>query len=786
MLLPPTVVCTDLTVNIDVNEMASVTAAQIAGASFDNCSGISLNIQSGQTSYDCSDIGMSYPVTVVVSDGAGNSASCTQNVSVEDPNSNCCAAPSAVCANTTVQLDASGNASITTADVDGGSTAECGLSSLSVTPSVFNCNNIGPNSVTLTVTDVNGDTDQCTATVTVEDMIAPTTSSCPADIISAFDADCQFTLIDYTVFTNWSDNCDATPTITQSPVQGTVVYGNTTVTVTATDDAGNTNTCTINLELQDQTGPANTNCPADIVSAFDADCQFTLIDYTVFTVWDDNCDATPTITQSPVQGTVVNSSTTVTVTATDDAGNTTNCYISLDLRDQTAPSLACPGTQTLDLDANCEASLADYTGLATVSDNCDSNPTVTQNPSPGTTIFGEDVTVVTLTATDAAGNSTACAFNVNTQDVTPPTVACLSNTVFLQPDGTYTLQDVDVLDFANSFDNCGNFFVTDISPAVVDCDDFDLTLPIAVTVSDDAGNTATCTAQINVQKGDALPDGWTEAAVGGAIGDAAFDPCEEIFCLESNGVGSPFADKEFTAFQTICGDAEITVRVLSVTNAGHAGIEFRESLAAGSKKANLRTQLTTFVRRAVRTQTNGFSIPQQIFRPQHKWLRLRRTGNIFRGYTSINGLNWQAAFTAVVPMNSCINVGLTADGINPVNTAEACFDNVTIIGGNHNGSALVDTPADTQEFELLDRSFKVFPNPATNEANIDLAQFENTAFTMNVYNNLGQLVYRNEYQYLEETIEKLDLTPYSPGMYLINIQTEDGQQYNKKLIVEKK
>ena len=82
-------------------------------------------------------------------------------------------APTAVCQNITIALDAGGNASITASDVDNGSSDNCGTVSLSASPTSFGCSNVGANTVTLTVTDANTNVSTCTATVTVVDNAAP-------------------------------------------------------------------------------------------------------------------------------------------------------------------------------------------------------------------------------------------------------------------------------------------------------------------------------------------------------------------------------------------------------------------------------------------------------------------------------------------------------------------------------------------------------------------------------------------------------------------------------------
>jgi len=110
-----------------------------------------------------------YPIgnTIVIwtaTDAAGNTATCTQTVTVLDNES-----PTAICQNITVNLDTQGHVSIAPADVDGGSTDNCTVNYVSVVPSTFDCANLGENTVTLTINESSGNTATCTATVTVAD-----------------------------------------------------------------------------------------------------------------------------------------------------------------------------------------------------------------------------------------------------------------------------------------------------------------------------------------------------------------------------------------------------------------------------------------------------------------------------------------------------------------------------------------------------------------------------------------------------------------------------------------
>ena len=142
------------------------------GGSTDNC-GVSETITSPQN-ITCADLG-SVTGTLTVVGGSGDTSYCTANIAVLDTLAVCftCNTPTAACNDITVYLDATGNASITTGDVNNGSTTDCGLQSMSLDKTAFDCSNIPNHNVVLTVTDINSDTATCSATITVEDTIAP-------------------------------------------------------------------------------------------------------------------------------------------------------------------------------------------------------------------------------------------------------------------------------------------------------------------------------------------------------------------------------------------------------------------------------------------------------------------------------------------------------------------------------------------------------------------------------------------------------------------------------------
>ncbi|TDI79611.1 MAG: HYR domain-containing protein [Bacteroidetes bacterium] len=151
----------------------------------------------------------------------------------------------------------------------------------------------------------------------------PPTISCPTNVTVNTDAgQCTASGVALGSPTT-TDNCAGETTSNNAP--GSFPLGDTTVTWTVTDTAGNTATCTQIVTVVDNEDPTLT-CPADQTVEINEGELFTLPDYTVDAVATDNCTNPPTLTQDPVAGTQVGLGTTViTITAEDDSANTATC-----------------------------------------------------------------------------------------------------------------------------------------------------------------------------------------------------------------------------------------------------------------------------------------------------------------------------------------------------------------------------------------------------------------------------------------------------------------------------
>lgn len=262
--VPPTCPTCTATVTVADTTPPVITSACPAGTSAStnsNCQAAVPNVIGGITATDnCTDAGSLTitqtpaagtlvgpgvtTITISVRDLANNAATCTTTFTVSDTTP-----PTAVCKSITVSLNASGNASITAADVDNGSTDNCGIVSRTVSQSAFTCANKGANTVTLTVKDAANNTSTCQATVTVVDNTPPTIT-CQADINVDFDPAVNGAVVTYTTPVG-ADNC---PGATTARIAGlasgsTFPAGSTTNTFRVTDSSGNTAQCSFKVTV---------------------------------------------------------------------------------------------------------------------------------------------------------------------------------------------------------------------------------------------------------------------------------------------------------------------------------------------------------------------------------------------------------------------------------------------------------------------------------------------------------------------------------------------------------
>jgi len=296
-------------------------------------------------------------------------------------------------------------------------------------------------------------------------------------------------------FTSISDLCGAT--------------GSATVTFTATDECGNSASTSAVFSITDDTDPVISVQASDLNVECDGAGNTTELN-----AWlasnggaqaSDNCSnvtwSNDFTSISDLCG--ATGSATVTFTATDECGNSASTSAVFSITDDTDPVIS---VQASDLNVECDGAgnttelnawLASNGG-AQASDNC-SNVTWSNDFTSISDLCGATGSAtVTFTATDDCGNSATTSATFTITDNTAPVVTCPADinvmsdpgtcgATILVPQPAYTenCSSVSIINSYNSTPDASGFYPTG-------------TTVVTWTVTDECGNSATCSMNITV------------------------------------------------------------------------------------------------------------------------------------------------------------------------------------------------------------------------------------------------------------------------------------------------
>ncbi|MDQ3017694.1 MAG: HYR domain-containing protein, partial [Bacteroidota bacterium] len=265
-----------------------------------------------------------------------------------------------------------------------------------------------------------------------------------------------------------------------------------TRTYRATDDCGNSATCSQTIIVFDDIAPAIT-CPTNLT----VQCANQVpAANTGAIVTSDNCGGTVTVTSTDATtNQICASQFTVTRTyrATDLCGNSATCNQIITVFDNTLPVITCPANVTVSCAADAPVP---NTASVTFSDNC-GTATVTHLGDVTTNQTCPNNFIITRTyrAIDQCGNSATCSQVITVADLTPPVAICNDFMIEFgnQSSATITPEDID----NGSTDNCGGVTLS-LSQTEFTCEQFVgvNSIPVTLTVTDQCGNSSTCIANV--------------------------------------------------------------------------------------------------------------------------------------------------------------------------------------------------------------------------------------------------------------------------------------------------
>ncbi len=477
---------------------------------------VSVSVSGDLTDYP---VGSTTTITFSATDAAGNTGTATSTITVTDGGAPTVSAP------TSITVVATSGSSVPSSNTDiqtflaGGSATDAvdGSVSVSVSGDLTDYPVGSTTTITFSATDAAGNTGTATSTITVTDGGAPTVSA-PTSItvVATSGSSVPSSNTDIQTFLAGGSATDAVDGSVSVSVSGGLtdypVGSTTTITFSATDAAGNTGTATSTITVTDGGAPT-VSAPTSItvVATSGSSVPSSNTDIQTFLAGGSATDAVDGSVSVSVSGDLtdypVGSTTTITFSATDAAGNTGTATSTITVTDGGAPEVTAPSDLPITINSGSSVAASDsrivtFLAAASATDNVGVVGEITNN-APSS--FPVGTTTVTFTATDVAGNSgTATADVVITfTDIDAPEVTAPGDlAITINSGSSVAASDSRIVTFlaaASATDNVGVVgAITNNAPS-----NFPVgTTTVTFTATDAAGNSATATAVVIITASD--------------------------------------------------------------------------------------------------------------------------------------------------------------------------------------------------------------------------------------------------------------------------------------------
>jgi hypothetical protein len=188
-------------------------------------------------------------------------------------------------------------------------------------------------------------------------------------------------------------------------------------------------------------------------------------------------------------------------------------------------------------------------------------------------------------------------------------------------------------------------------------------------------------------------------------------------------------------------------------------------MAPGAKQVAIFSNLTSILRHETRYTNNSPKQVSSFFKPSPFWLKLERSGPWVFAYYSNNGFSFQYVHGVYLPMQECIEIGLSSFTYLPFSQTEAVFSFVSIEGNSQANNGTIQGH-NLELFSDTEPEINVFPNPTSNYFTLMFDSPLEVPTTASIVNQFGAVL---AIKHLEEgsVSELWDINKLPSGVYTI-------------------
>ena len=280
-----------------------------------------------------------------------------------------------------------------------------------------------------------------------------------------------------------------------------------------------------------------------------------------------------------------------------------------------------------------------------------------------------------------------------------------------------------------------------------------------------------------------LPEYWHQRDIGEVQSKGFATFRDGVFTIAGSGAGIWGIGDEFSfVWTSFPGDVDIRARVASLAGAGglaKAGLMIRDS--AFNTAENVFMALTpsqgTFQYRPRHAAPSAGAPVEGVSAPH--WIRLQRTGDVFKGYHCADGVTWIPADSVTVSMRQSAAVGLAVTSGQDGLLSTASFDGVRMNGIPLFADDRIETPS---RHDLLQN----YPNPFNVVTTVEFRLLKGARVEVSVFNIHGSPVETIVKGFFQAGFHHVqwNASHLSTGVYFIRLDAGDYLEIEKSMLLK--